>query len=67
MESICFIIIGGDVGATQYGADTRTVHILTAPLTLATGAVNRVQSVQLDKTTLNTHVVNVNIILKRVK
>lgn len=49
MESISFTIIGGDVGATQHRADTRTVHIFAAPLTLGTGAVNRVQSIQLDR------------------
>ena len=48
MESVCFIIISGDVGASQYRADTRTVHFLADPLTLGTGAVNRVQSLQLD-------------------
>lgn len=51
MKRVCFIIIGGDVGATQYGADTRTVHLVTDPLPLVTSAVNRVQSVQLDKAT----------------
>lgn len=49
MESECFIIIGGDVGATQYRADPRTAQFLTFPLTLGTGADNRVQSLQLDR------------------
>lgn len=49
VESVCFIVIGGDVGATQHRADTRTVQFFTAPLTLGAGAVNRVQSLQLDR------------------
>lgn len=49
MERICFVIIGGDVGATQHRADTRTVIFLTTPLTLDTDAIKRVQSVQLDR------------------
>lgn len=36
------------MGATQDRADTRTVLILTAPLTLGAGAVNRVQSLYID-------------------
>ena len=52
MESISFTIIGGDVGATQHRADTRTVHIFATPLTLGTGAVNSVKSVQLDRSLL---------------
>lgn len=42
MECVGFVIVGGDVGATQYGADSRAVQVLTLPLTLHTGAVNRV-------------------------
>lgn len=54
MEGVCFVIVGGDVRATQYRAGSRAVHILTAPLTLGAGTDNRVQSLQLCQITLNT-------------
>lgn len=43
MENVSFLIKGDNVGAAVYGAGTRTVLHLTAPLTLDTGAVNKVQ------------------------
>lgn len=41
VESVGFIIEGGDVGASQYGADSWTLHILALPLPRGTGAVKQ--------------------------
>lgn len=38
MESVGFIIEGGDVGASQHGADSRTLERLAVPPPLGTGA-----------------------------
>lgn len=50
MECVGFVVVGGDVGASQYGADSRAAQVLTLPLTPHTGAVNRVnQSLHLER------------------
>lgn len=52
MESVGFIIEGGDVGASQYGADSRTLQLQAAPLPLGTGAEKTVQSLHQDKASI---------------
>lgn len=44
MERVGLVIEGGDVGASEYGADSRTLQLQAAPLPLGTGAVKTVQS-----------------------
>lgn len=61
MESVHFIIKGCYVGSTAHGADTRTILILTAPLTLGAGAANKAQSVHPWKLISKENVVNANI------
>lgn len=44
VERVGLLIEGGDVGASEYGADPRTLQLLAPPLPLGTGAVKTVQS-----------------------
>lgn len=49
VEGVGFIIKGGDVGASQYGAETWTVPLSAVPLPVGAGAVKAVRSLHWDK------------------